>query len=46
MDAIWEAMRNSDKEYDNIRNINLMWSKFKGMINDLMRKPVQPKLRN
>lgn len=46
MDAIWEAMRNSNKEYDNIRDINLMWSKFKGMINDLMRKRVQPKLRN
>lgn len=38
MDVIREEIKNNYKECDNIRDINLIWVKFKGMINDLMRK--------
>lgn len=38
MDAIWEAIKNSYKKYDNIRDIDQMWPNFKGMSNDFMRK--------
>lgn len=43
MDAIREEIKNNYKECDNIRDINLIWAKFKGMINDLMRKHIPTK---
>lgn len=43
MYAVREAIKNSYKEFENIRDINLIWSNLKGMINDLMRKYVPTK---